>query len=171
MPSDRKSSTRLGVRKKDQIDEHWMRGTHGQQREGQRGSVLSLMLETEKGTRGASIQTNGDVQSNFRFAATKETSHGNGPIADGPAFLINFQHVALASGRLALFRQTVSVLNSSLCSFPFCFAEKGTVCNLDVFGTIWLLAIGVNFLTYVSNTEVFVYFIKEEDLFIKITRW
>lgn len=42
------------------------------------------------------------------------------------------------------------------------------MCNLDVFGAIWLLAIGVNFLTHVSNTEVFVYFIKEEDLFIKI---
>lgn len=45
------------------------------------------------------------------------------------------------------------------------------MCNLDVFEAIWLLAIGVNFLIHVSNTEVLVYFIKEEDLFIKITRW
>lgn len=76
-----------------------------------------------KGQGDASIQTNGDVQSNFRFCRYKRDVPRETDRPMDRAFLINFHHVPPASGCLAPLSvfffffctgETVSVLNSSL---------------------------------------------------------
>lgn len=79
-----------------------------------------------KGQGEASIQTNGDVQSNFRFCRYKRDVPREPDRPMDRAFLINFHHVPLPVASLPFFlffffctRETVSVLNSSFSSILF----------------------------------------------------
>lgn len=78
-----------------------------------------------KGQGDASIQTNGDVQSNFRFCRYKRDVPREPDRPMDRAFLINFHHVPPASGCLAL--------SPFLFSFLFFFCTGETVFLISPF--------------------------------------